>query len=803
MGREVLSLRDISKYYTSGQSVVVGLNSISLSFERGEFVAITGESGSGKSTLAKVMAGIHTYESGEMTVNGRPTSHYDGSDWERYRGEAISFISQSYDILPGCTVLLNVVSALRLTGMEKEEAAVRAEEILREVELWEMRSRRAAKLSSGQKQRLSIARALAKPAPILIADEPTGNLDPENSAKVIELLSAAARDRLVIMITHEFEEAVDYATRRIVLRNGVVVSDVNLRPVKSEAEPPAASPAKRKKLGFYTARLQIGARPVWSSIMLLFFALTAFAVFAFLGTFIVNLDDSSTRIYDTSAFRNGDPERLAVIRSDGARFTQEDFDALLAVENVEHLERYGYVTDVSYYYRENVDIFYHFNSVVAGLGEVKAVTRDVTLEGGGLFLKTVPLTAGNNGFLTAGRLPESMYEVVAAGSADLIGSRFPVYISDVNQWNRTAYLLFTVEVVGVTDQGEHLYFSDQLGRSLTNYAMPDEDLADFNGTQGLVIMPYEYEALLDETLLNPPEGVTYQLPDYYYNEPVLNAGELEHIYPVVDKVGNPVLDEDGNQKTVSQFEYKIEFMCRYQSFGAFSYQRAVIPEGGELYIFKGDEASGFHGSTYQNALTVAADAFDLLVGDEYGDQISVYITDFAYTERVLEELNAMGYRALSPYTNGTTKQDPELAAERMQTLKVCLLALAAAILLQVVVLRAMFSVETEDFRLLANLGLDRRTARRSVLWQVLLFGIGGQILAFAALLVCGRAGVERIVSMLHYLPWPCLILLSAVHFAASLLTALWVMAAVRRQVYPFAGIRPDLKMDEADEEVEV
>lgn len=802
MGREVLSLRDISKYYTSGQSVVMGLNSISLSFERGEFVAITGESGSGKSTLAKVMAGIHTYESGEMTVNGRPTSHYDGSDWERYRGEAISFISQSYDILPGCTVLRNVVSALRLTGMEKEEAAMRAEEILREVELWEMRGRRAAKLSSGQKQRLSIARALAKPAPILIADEPTGNLDPENSAKVIELLSAAARDRLVIMITHEFEEAVDHATRRIVLRNGVVVSDVNLRPVKSAAESPAGRPAKSRKLGFYTARIQTGARPVWSSIMLLFFALTAFAVFAFLGTFIVNLDDSSTRIYDTSAFRNGDPERLAVLRSDGARFTQQDFDALLAVENVEHLERYGYVTDVSYYYRENVDIFYHFNSVVAGLGEVKAVTRDVTLEGNGLFLKTVPLTAGDTGFLTAGRLPESMYEVVAAGGADLIGSRFPVYISDVNQWNRTAYLLFTVEVVGVTDQGEHLYFSDQLGRSLTNYAMPDEDLADFNGTQGLVIMPYEYEALLDETMLNPPEGVTYQLADYYYNEPVLNAGELEHVYPVVDKVGNPVLDEDGNQKTVSQFEYKIEFMCRYQSFGAFSYQRAVIPEGGELYVFKGDEASGFHGSTYQNALTVAADAFDLLVGDEYGDQISVYITDFAYTERVLEELNAMGYRALSPYTNGTTKQDPELAAERMQTLKVCLLALAAAILLQVVVLRAMFSVETEDFRLLANLGLDRRTARRSVFWQVLLFGIGGQILAFAALFVCGRAGVERIVSMLHYLPWPCLILLSAVHFAASLLTALWVMSAVRRQVYPFAGIRHDLKMDEADEEVE-
>ena len=803
MGKEILTLRDVSKYYTSGQSVVMGLNSISLTFGIGEFVAITGESGSGKSTLAKVLAGILTYESGEMLVGGRPTSHYDGSDWERYRGEAISFISQSYDIIPGCTVLRNVVSALRLTGMEKDEAAIRAEEILREVELWEMKNRRAAKLSSGQKQRLSIARALAKPAPVLIADEPTGNLDPENSAKVIELLSAAAHDRLVIMITHEFDEAADHATRRIVLRNGVVVSDVNLRPVSGGQErTQAPRPRQRKKLGFYTARLQAGARPVWSAAMLLFFALTAFAVFAFLGTFIVNLDDSSTRIYDTSAFRNGDPERIAVIRTDGERFTQEDFDALMALENVERLERYGYVTDVSYFYRDDVDVFYHFNSVMVGLGEVTGVTRDVTLEGNGLFLKTVPLAAEDTGFLTAGRLPKTMYEVVAAGGPELIGQRFPVYISDMRNWNRTAYLLFVVEVVGVTDQGEHLYFSDQLGRSLTDYAMPNEDLEDINGTQGLVIMPYEYEALIDERLLDPPEGVVYQLPAYYHSEPILNVGELEQKWPVFDRAGNPVLDEDGNQKTISQFEYKIEFMCREQSFGALSYQRAVWPKDRDLYIFNGYEASGFHGSTYQNALTVAAEAFDLLVSDEYGDQISLFITDFAYTERVLEELSAMGYRAVSPYTNGTTKQDPELAAERMQTLKVCLLALAAAVLLQVVVLRAMFTVETEDFRLLANLGLDRRTARRSVFWQVLLFGAGGQVLAFIALFICGRAGVERIVSMLHYLPWPYLILLSAVHFTASLLTALWVMGAVRRQVYPFAGLRLDLKMENTDEEVE-
>ena len=162
-----LKLENISKYYASGQSIVMGLQGISLEFSFGEFVAITGESGSGKSTLAKVIAGILPYEGGEMSLSGKPTSHYGQSDWEQYRAHRISFISQNYDILPGCTVFENVISALITFAKE------RAEEILLRVELADKKKRRAAKLSSGQKQRLSIARALAKLAPILIADEPT------------------------------------------------------------------------------------------------------------------------------------------------------------------------------------------------------------------------------------------------------------------------------------------------------------------------------------------------------------------------------------------------------------------------------------------------------------------------------------------------------------------------------------------------------------------------------------------------------------------------------------------------------
>lgn len=225
---EVLRLENLSKYYTSQAGVVMGLSGINLSFSTGEFVAVTGESGSGKSTLAHVLGGMLPYESGELYVAGKPTSHYDAADWERYRRDMIGFISQNYGILEGNTVLENVEIALRLGGADKKAARERALELLREVELDDMRSRRAGKLSSGQKQRLAIARALAKPSRILIADEPTGNLDPARSSEIMELLRYINDlGTTVITVTHEKDIVNSFAKRVIAFDGGKIVSDGN------------------------------------------------------------------------------------------------------------------------------------------------------------------------------------------------------------------------------------------------------------------------------------------------------------------------------------------------------------------------------------------------------------------------------------------------------------------------------------------------------------------------------------------------------------------------------------------------
>ena len=236
MSEEILSLQDVSKYYTSGQNVVVGLDNVNLTFFRGEFVAITGESGSGKSTLAHILGGILPYESGELLLNGKPTSHYDSREWEHYRRDYVSFISQSYGILPGCTVLSNVISALRLTGMDAKQARVQAEDILRQVELWDLRSRRAAKLSSGQKQRLSIARALAKDPQILLCDEPTGALDHESGKQILIQLEKLVREqkKTVVLVTHT-QEIARMADRVIRMRDGQIIKEeVNRKITKAE-----------------------------------------------------------------------------------------------------------------------------------------------------------------------------------------------------------------------------------------------------------------------------------------------------------------------------------------------------------------------------------------------------------------------------------------------------------------------------------------------------------------------------------------------------------------------------------------
>ena len=223
----MLELRDIRKQYGEGDSVVNALNGVSLKFRENEFVSILGASGCGKTTLLNIVGGLDRYTSGDLIINGKSTKDFEDGDWDTYRNHSIGFVFQSYNLIPHQTVLSNVELALTLSGVSKAERRERATEALRKVGLGDQLHKRPNQMSGGQMQRVAIARALVNNPDILLADEPTGALDTTTSVQIMDLLKEVAREKLVIMVTHNPDLAEEYSTRIVRLSDGEVVDDTD------------------------------------------------------------------------------------------------------------------------------------------------------------------------------------------------------------------------------------------------------------------------------------------------------------------------------------------------------------------------------------------------------------------------------------------------------------------------------------------------------------------------------------------------------------------------------------------------
>lgn len=223
----MLQIKNIRKEYKTGELVQKALDGVSLNLRDNEFVAILGPSGSGKTTLLNIIGGLDRYDSGDLIINGISTKKYKERDWDSYRNHTIGFVFQSYNLIPHQTLLANVELALTISGISKAERKKRAQEALARVGLGEQVHKKPSQLSGGQMQRVAIARALVNNPDIVLADEPTGALDSETSIQVMELLQEVARDRLVVMVTHNPELAQQYATRIVNLRDGKIRSDTD------------------------------------------------------------------------------------------------------------------------------------------------------------------------------------------------------------------------------------------------------------------------------------------------------------------------------------------------------------------------------------------------------------------------------------------------------------------------------------------------------------------------------------------------------------------------------------------------
>ncbi len=247
----MLQLKNIVKTYTTGDITQNALNDISVSFRENEFVSVLGQSGSGKTTMLNIIGGLDRYTSGDLIINGVSTKKYKDADWDYYRNNSIGFVFQSYNLIPHQSVLSNVEMALTLAGVSKKERKQRAINVLRKVGLADHIHKRPNQMSGGQMQRVAIARALINNPDILLADEPTGALDSETSIQIMELLKEIAKDKLVIMVTHNPELAEQYSTRIVKLRDGKIIDDSN--PYRGNEAVGTARKEKKISMSFLTA----------------------------------------------------------------------------------------------------------------------------------------------------------------------------------------------------------------------------------------------------------------------------------------------------------------------------------------------------------------------------------------------------------------------------------------------------------------------------------------------------------------------------------------------------------------------
>ncbi len=366
----MLRLDRVSKFYSTNGVVTAGFSKVSLDFEIGEFVAITGESGSGKSTLLNVISGLDSYEEGEMYIFGQPTSGYGSADMEDYRKRYIGNIFQTFNLINHYTVYQNIEMVLLLSGYDKSEIQPLVEEIIEKVGLVDYRNTKASKLSGGQKQRVAIARALAKETPIIVADEPTGNLDAASAADIIKLLAGLSKEKLIIIVTHNYEQVEPYVTRKISMHDGRIAEDKRIAretpgdnnsfldyseasplEVKEHSDKSLVKEARHDGLSVGNT-FRLGARNAFSLpakfLLLLFvFIFLSTGTFASYSAYKGMESDLSNNSFGY-IFTDVSPTRMLLTKSDGEPFTNSDFERIREVEHVSHLETNDLLMDNSF-----------------------------------------------------------------------------------------------------------------------------------------------------------------------------------------------------------------------------------------------------------------------------------------------------------------------------------------------------------------------------------------------------------------------------------------------------------------------
>ncbi len=736
----MIKLKNVSKFYYSKGIIASGITRINLDLDVGEFVVITGESGSGKSTLLNVISGLDTYEEGEMYIEGKETSHYTATDFEGYRQKYISSIFQSFNLVSSYTVYQNVALAMQIDGRPSAEIKAKVPAIIEKVGLSAYKNRKVSKLSGGQKQRVAIARALAKETKILVADEPTGNLDSASAAGIVDLLTGISKDKLVIVVTHNYDQFKDHATRVVKMHDGKIVEDTG---VKKAADKPALQevlaeeetaqeavqrdpkedrPERRKSVSYGT-QVRLGLRNTFNlpAKFLLLLLVFLFVVSAVTSQY-VSVKQAQDVVSETgwnSFFMHYDPSRIIVERQDRAAFTKADYEAL---ENAPHVQKV---------IRE--DIMYD---------------STLWIEDAAFSFSGYPLTLGSfEEELTYGRLPKKDNEVVIAGVDDgwafgedpesIVGKSYPVYLDDGSEKTLkvVGLVLRPMEDEDFSYEGD-IFFTDSgiveirkgmyASRGTTNMHINGQDVQLMVGAGGLVIND------------KVPEGYIL-IPTSY--DPMFKKGYA---------AGNDV------KLSVKTLYYEeslpLTIMGTYgeKTFKKKTGLKNLSEHDGEIYINEMDYRRLYEKGSYQ---------------------ASVFVDDTRNMEGMVDMLERGGYRVLVLKDHIYNFMDEEVV--NIITMPLAVIVCLAVFFIAYFVIRLILKSRGVYFATLRMLGMGRKPAKRIMRVELILVCL----IAFAVFLLfiyLNHLGIiyrEQLMNCLMYLTTRDYILLLLILLVMAVLIA--------------------------------
>lgn len=759
-----IKLQNISKYYYSETAVTQALQGINLEFRMGEFVAITGESGSGKSTLLRIISGMDTFDDGELYVDGQPTFQYDEDDWEEYRRTKIGFVFQDYSLIGHYTAKENIVSALLIMGVPEKEAGDKAIHYLERVGLSAQRDQRASKLSSGQKQRLSIARALAKDTDIIVADEPTGNLDSETGAQIVKLLRDLSQDHLVIMVTHNYEQVEKYVTRKVRLHDGSLILDVsenvdtNQKSEVSEntdtdqksevsenmdteqksemsenvdnnekttAGKKSESNEERlrdRTIGRIFVRMNAVRQPEKIALFMGFFLAAAIVSFLFIGQLLMNADDIYTKKYSATSFARKDDKRISIRRKDQKFMTKKDIDQLTKMKHVVSVDQYDIVNDVNYYFEEGKDYRqeYGYNrmstSNEGGLYDsqnVEYVKKDQYMRSSSCLKKSD---------LAKGSLPKKIDEVVLYDRGKYkVGDTITFFYTSDVLWSSTEnYIQRKMKVSGLLkNKDKQVYFSPEIctmlqstvtgGKVFYEYAY-NQKLGKYQGQATLWPIVGDIVKKDNELCVSGAyEAAVYRAEDNDLT--LLDQSGLLHI---------DQYDKDMKSKDVKQIE-NVETGEKINGCGA-------------------------------NFAEVSQNIYEKYYRTD-SRQASVYITSYAKMDHVLKALDKAGYEAVSTLRFGADEYDLDLVQERLRTIGVAVAILLVMMAAEILILRSIFKIQIKDQKILKFMGMSTKLIGKINYMEMRRYSITAIIVVAVVMNVVGIF-VPALRAMLYYYEWP-------------------------------------------------